>query len=322
MISMKMTRLAGFCLFFAAAVCYGADIGVVTILDGGVRVLRGATWYKLVEGARVQDGDLVDAADRAQVQIELTSGQIVNFAGPAGLLAVSSGAVAGAREGKSPAPAEVYLPRGWLKLAAKQGAPLRVRTASGIVSATDGVAVVHADADAIEVFVETGSAKLQEPGKTGADGIAHDVRGGEFALRAPDRPFATAGAAPLKFVAAMPRHFRDPLPPRAAQYAVVRVQLASDRPISYAEAEPWLASPYRRLFIKRLQPRLADPEFRTAAMAKPQAYPEWQAALAPPEPQAPKEKDKVEPPKAAEAPKPPEKSPSIFKWPFGGDTKK
>ena len=315
---MKMTRLAGFGLFFAAAVCYGADIGVVTILDGGARVLRGASWYKLVEGARVQDGDLIDAADRAQVQVELTSGGIVNFVGPAGLLAVSPGA-AGARDGRQSAPAEVYLPRGWLKMAARQGAALRVRTVSGTVSAGDGVAVVHADADAIEVFVETGSAKVQEPGRSGADGAAHDVKGGEFALRAPDRPFATTGAAPLKFVGAMPRHFRDPLPARAAQYAVVRVQLAVDRPISYAEAEPWLASPYRRLFIRRLQPRLSDPDFRTAAMAKPQAYPEWQAASAPPEP-APK--DKVEPPKAAEAPKPPEKAQSIFKWPFGGDNKK
>jgi len=319
---MKTTRLAGFGLFFAAAVCYGADIGVVTTVDGGVRVLRGFTWYKLAEGARVQDGDLVDAAERAQVQIELTSGQIVNLAGPAGLLAVSAG---GARDAKQSAPAEVYFPRGWLKMAAKQGAALRVRTAAGTLSASDAVAVVHAEADAIEVFVETGSAKLQEPGRGGGDGALHDVKVGEFALRASDRPFATAGAAPLKFVAAMPRHFRDPLPARAAQYAVVRVQPTADRPISFAEAEPWLAGPYRRLFIRRLQPRLSDPEFRAAAMAKPQAYPEWQVSLAPGE-TAPKEKEKekekTEPPKAAEAPKPPEKPQSIFRWPFGGDNKK
>jgi len=316
---MKTTRLAGFCLFFAAAVCYGADIGVVTILDGGARVLRGASWYKLVEGARVQDGDVVDAADRAQVQIELTSGGIVNFAGPAGLLVAGAGSAA--REGKPAVPAEVYLPRGWVKMGARQGPGLRVRTASGALAASNAVAVVHSDADAIEVFVETGNAKLYEPGKGGNDGAAHDVRAGEFALRAPDRPFATAGAAPLPFVAAMPRHFRDPLPARAAQFAVVRVQVASDRPITYAEAEPWLSSPYRRLFIRRLQPRLSDPEFRAAAMAKPQAYPEWQAALPPAEP-APKEKEKAEPPKAAEAPKQPEKPQSIFHWPFGSDNKK
>jgi hypothetical protein len=314
-ITMEAARLAGFCLLFAAAACYGADIGVVTIVDGGARVLRGPNWYKLVEGARVQDGDLIDAADRAQVQLELSSGPVVNFAGPAGLLAIS----AGSREAKSSA-GEVYLPRGWLKFAVRQGsAPLRVRTNSGAFAASDAVAVVHADTDAIEVFIETGEGKLYEPGKAGADGGAHDVKSGEFALRAADRPFATAGAAPLKFVGAMPRHFRDPLPARASQYSVARVQLVADRPISYAEAEPWLTGPYRRLFIRRLQPRLSDPEFRTAAMAKPQAYPEWQAAVAPSEPvkaePAKTEAAKSEPPKA------PEKPPSIFRWPFGDNKK-
>jgi hypothetical protein len=310
-IIMKTTRLAGFCLFFAAAVCYGADIGVVTIVDGGARVLRGPTWYKLVEGARVQDGDLIDASDRAQVQVELSSGPVVNFAGPAGVLAVS----AGTREGK-PTPAEMYLPRGWLKLAVRQGsAPLRVRTPAGVFAASDAVAVVHGDADAIEIFVETGSGKLYESGKGAGDGTAHDVKSGDFALRAADRPFATAAAAPQKFIAAMPRHFRDPLPARAAQYQVTRIQLVADRPITYAEAEPWLTSPYRRVFIRRLQPRLADPEFRTAAMAKSQAYPEWQLTAAPSEPVKAEPAKTPEPPKA-EAPKQPEK-PSIFRWPFG-----
>ncbi len=54
---MKITWLAGWFFFLASALCYGADAGVVTILDGSARILRGVTWYKLVEGARVQDGD-------------------------------------------------------------------------------------------------------------------------------------------------------------------------------------------------------------------------------------------------------------------------
>jgi hypothetical protein len=147
----------------------------------------------------------------------------------------------------------------------------------------------------------------------------HEVKGGDFAIRAADRPFATAGAAPQKFVAAMPRHFRDPLPARAAQYQVARVQLVADRPISYADAEPWLTGPYRRIFLKRFQPRLADPEFRGSAMAKLQAYPEWQAALAPAEGQA-KDKDKEkekEKSKAEAPPKAAEKADSTWSWPFG-----
>ncbi|HUH92475.1 MAG TPA: hypothetical protein VL742_04935 [Casimicrobiaceae bacterium] len=311
---MNTIRLAGCCLLFAAAVCQGADLGVVTIADRGARVLRGATWYNLTEGARVQDGDVIEAADRGQVQVELNSGPVMNFAGPAGLLAVSGGAAA--REGRPASTAEVYLPRGWLKFAAKKGgAPLRVRSASGAAGATDGVAVVHAETDIMEMFVETGAAKLFEPGKSGGDGVAHDLKSGDFALRAGERPFATADVPPQKFIAGLPRHFRVPLPALAGQFAVTRVQLAADRPISFAEAEPWLASPYRRLFIKRLQTRLSDPEFRSAAAAKAQAYPEWQAML------GPTEAPKAEPVKAEPAkPEPPKSEPetpkSIFHWPW------
>jgi len=213
------------------------------------------------------------------------------------------------------------------------GVALRVRSAAGTIAASDAIAVMHAEAEAVETFVESGSAKLIEPGKAGTDGTAHEVKGGDFAIRATDRPFATAGAAPQKFVAAMPRHFRDPLPARAAQYQVARVQLVADRPINYAEAEPWLAGPYRRVFLKRFQPRLGDAEFRGLVVAKLQAYPEWHAALGPTEAQTKdkekekdkekdkakdkdkdkaKDQDKVEaPPKAAE------KTDSIWRWPFG-----
>lgn len=326
--SMKTTWLSGCCLFLASALCYGADVGVVTILDGNARVLRGVSWYKLVEGARVQDGDVIDAADRAQVQVELVTGPIVNFAGPAEVLALSGGS----REGKQPAPAEMYLTRGWLKSAVKApGVALRVRSPSGSIVAGDAVTVMHAESEALEAFVERGSATLVEPGKGSTDGTAHEVKSGDFAIRASDRPFATAGAAPQKFVAAMPRHFRDPLPARAAQYQVARVQLVADRPISYPEAEPWLTGPYRRVFLKRFQSRLGDPEFRSPVMAKLQAYPEWQAALAPPDSQTKnKEKDKEkerdkeqekekekEKEKTAAPPKAAEKTESTWSWPFG-----
>jgi hypothetical protein len=310
---MKTMWLAGCCLFLASALCYGADVGVVTILDGNARVLRGVSWHKMIEGARLQDGDVIDTADRAQVQIEMSAGPMVNFVGPAELLVVG----AGSREGKQPAPAELYLTRGWLKLAVKQGgAALRVRSPAGTITTGDGVVVMHVESDALEAFAERGNTRLNEPGKSVIEGTAHDVKGGEFAISASDRPFGTTGAAPQKFVAAMPRHFRDPLPNRATLYQVSRVQLVADRTISYAEAEPWLTGPYRRAFLRRLQPRLADAEFRAPVMAKLQAYPEWHSALIP---QEPLPKDKAEaPPKAAEKA---EKPGSTWTWPFG-NTKK
>jgi hypothetical protein len=314
--SMKMTWLAGCCLFLVSVLCYGADWGVVTILDGNARVLRGANWYKLVEGARLLDGDVVDAADQAQVQIEMPAGSTVNVAGAAELYA----AFAGSHEGKQSAPTEVYLTHGWLKLAAKQGGvALRVRSPAGTIATANGVAVMHATPEALETFVERGTVRMVEPGKGAGEGTVHDLKGGDFAIRASDRPFATADAAPQPFVAAMPRYFRDPLPSRAQLYQVSRVQLVADRSISYAEAEPWLNGPYRRVFIKRLQARLADPEFRTPVMAKLQAYPEWQGVLVS-QVTAPKSETPANP-----SDKPPDKPPdqAELKWPWPfGSTKK
>src|SRR5256885_16273211 len=98
---MKTTWLSGCCFFLASALCYGADLGVVTVLDGNVRVLRAVSWYKLVEGARVQDSDVIDVADRAQVQVELVAGPIVNIAGPAVALVVGAGTREGTQTGSA-----------------------------------------------------------------------------------------------------------------------------------------------------------------------------------------------------------------------------
>jgi len=192
------------------------------------------------------------------------------------------------------------MPQGWIKLAAKPpAAPLRLRTTPGTIDASAAIAVVHVTASSLDVFVESGNARVSTP-----DSPARDVPSGSFASRATDRPLSVSGGAPQAFVTTMPRHFMDTLPSRADKYATARVELAVDRPIVFAEAEPWLNSPYRAAFIKRLQPRLADPTFRTAVMANVQAYPEWSSVLVPP-------------PATTEAPKPPEKKDSGLPWPFG-----
>ena len=153
---MKATWLVGCSLFLASALSSGADVGVVTVVDGNARVLRGVSWYKLIEGARLQDGDVIDASDHAQVQIELAPGPIVSFVGSAELFAAGTGS----REGKQPAPAEMYLTRGWLKLAVKAGGvALRVRSPAGALATSDGVAVMHAEPEILEAFVERGNVR-------------------------------------------------------------------------------------------------------------------------------------------------------------------
>jgi hypothetical protein len=306
---MKAAWLLGSCLSFVTALCYGADAGIVTVVDGSVHLLRGATWYKVVEGGRVLDGDVIEGSDRAQAQIEFTSGNNANIVGPVSLYVIS----AAARQGKQPA--DLYMPQGWVKLAAKSPAPpLKLRSPLGTVEAANAVAVVRVAANSFEIFVESGSARLSETSRSGADAAPREVRGGDFAGRTAERPLAVGGGAPQPFVIAMPRHFMDTLPSRADKYRAARVELAVDHPITFAEAEPWLNGPYRRVFIKRLQPRLSDPAFRAAVMANAQAYPEWSSAQTPeaqpqPQPQAAK---------ATSTEKAPEKKESGLPWPFSG----
>ena len=65
---MKASVIVGCLVLLSARLCLAADAGLVTVLDGNARLLRGATWYKLVEGARLQDGDVIEAEPRAQVR--------------------------------------------------------------------------------------------------------------------------------------------------------------------------------------------------------------------------------------------------------------
>src|SRR5215471_1469472 len=153
------------CLYLVASLAFGAESSLV----------RGSTWYKLAEGARVQDGDLIEAAEHTQVQVELASGDTLNVVGQAWLYVARA-----PRDGKLPA--EFYMPQGWIKLAAKPpAAPLRLRTTPGTIDASAAIAVVHVTASSLDVFVESGNARVSTP-----DSPARDVPSGSFASRTTD----------------------------------------------------------------------------------------------------------------------------------------
>jgi hypothetical protein len=250
-------------LALAAAVAHAADRGVYTVVDGEVRVLRGTTWYRLEAGARAENGDIVDAGDRAQVQLELSRGGIVSMIGPAVLHAVAL-PFANARPGT---PGELSLLRGWVKaaVAAKSG-PLQLRAPTAEVTVDDGIVVVHGDAADVELFIERGRARLGIPAVRGK-GAVLDAGAGEFWRRTGDRAFANDERPPPAFIHAMPREFRDALPSLEGHFPPPGPALAAGRQVSFAEAEPWLSGSSRRVFARRFAPRLADPAWRAAATA-------------------------------------------------------
>ena len=269
--------LFGACLAMTAVPAAAADAGIVTIVEGSARVLRGTVWYKLLPGAAFQDGDIIDAADRTQVQVELTTGGTFNMVGPGALYA----AAIPVRGEKLDGPMELALDRGWLKFAAPASTSSRLRVPAAQLSFNEATIVARQEGRTLEVFVESGSARIVETSRTGRDGLAHDAKAGEYWSRDGDKPMVSERRAPVKFVASMPRHLIERLASLAAKFKGKKTPLPVDREITLAEADPWLAGPYRRTFARRLAGRLADPTFRKAVEANVAAYPEWDRILHP-----------------------------------------
>ncbi len=292
---MKTTWLWFGCLWLVAATpCLGADVGTVTLLDGKPRLLRGTTWFALVEGARIRDSDVIDVPDKALAQLEMTDGGALSLIGPGALYAVATTP----GDAKQRPATEFWLTRGWLKVDTKPTATrLRIRSGLGSILTSDAAAVLRLTGDTLDVFVETGNARAVEPGKSDSAGV--DVKAGGFASRGAGKPFASAERAPSAFVAALPRDFMDALPLRAARFANAR-EPVMDREASYADVQSWLSGPYRVSFMKRFEPKLADPAFKAAADANSKATPEWVTVAKPPPPppatvEPPKEEKKAEP---------------------------
>jgi hypothetical protein len=268
---------------------YAADAGIVSIADGPCRLLRDTTWYKLVPGARLREGDILVAAGTGQIQVELATGGAFNLGAPGTLFAVAvpmSG-------DKLTGPVELSLTEGWLKLSANAPpAGFRVQVDPTSIEAIEAVVVMHAASSAMEVFVESGAAKIVDAGTPkGRTSVGTELKGGDYATQSTERPLRLERRAPAAFVTAVPRQMIDALPALAAKYKSAKVQLVPGLEITYAEAEPWLSGPYRKLFLKRFQPRLKDREFRAAVEARLAHYPEWDRVLHPEkyQPKAPAE---------------------------------
>ena len=266
------------CLALAAAApVLGSDGGVVTILEGPGSLLRGPRWFKLARGGSVQEGDLIELKERGPAQVEFDR-ILLNLTGP-GELYVASLASGDGRPGGS---TEIYLPAGWLKLAAKSPrGGLRLRTDLGTVNLQEATVVIESRRGLLSFFVESGTGQLLPPDRRGEAAPARELRAGEFWSLAEGRPPAPAPRPPPEFLSGMPSQFMDPLPALAGSSGDGRSVLAPGDGIHYSEARAWLAGPYRKAFLHRLRPRLQDPAFRGGVEAEIGQWPEWDRILHP-----------------------------------------
>ena len=268
--------MRGFALCFALllpAVAAAQPVGVAWLSEGKVFLVRGATLHAVADGTKVSEGDIVATEPRSQVQIQFNDGSIVN-AGPGTRLMVVS----------AKGTPEVALSNGWLKIVQKQGSRnLRVGTPSAQLSFDEATAVVQAAPGVLQAFVESGSLALSEASeKPGAPAAARRVKAGEFYSAAKGQRAVQPRPA-REFIEAMPRHYRDPLPALPDKVKDRKVEPRRERDVSYEDVAEWLKSPMpvRKGFVKRFQPRLADPQFRAALAANVREHMEWDRILFP-----------------------------------------
>jgi|SRR5579885_2923374 hypothetical protein len=262
-------------LLFAALVLLpntlpAQEMGAFTLLEGSVRVLRGTAVLRGVEGMRFQSGDIVETATPGFVQAEFSAGTIAAI-GPATRVWIRG--AGGERD--------LVLMSGWIKTETPPN-PGTYRLVGPLLSATSkgGAVIVHAGAGEGAIYLESGNATIEEVG--GGKNIP--AKSGQFLTRRAGKGVAVATRPDNAFVDAMPRPFRDTLPPRISRFAGKKApEPKMDHEISYAEAEPWLklGRGWRRTFSERFQPRLKDPEFRKSVEQHIAEYPEWDRVLHP-----------------------------------------
>ena len=251
------------------------EIGTVTLLEGPLRIIRGAAVLRGAEGVKLRRGDIVESASPGFVQVELPGNAVVAL-GP------STGAFFLGRGGEA---TQVVVLSGWLK--AEVGANgSALRCASPLLAATTrgGSVVLHAAADGSSLFVESGTAGVSNVSPAGNVGNPSAAKAGHFYTRRAGQPAATVASRPSSaFLDGLPHPFRDTLPSRLARFAGKPVAPRPDHEVSYAEVQPWLTmgQAWRRGFVERFEPRLKDPEFRRAVDAHLSSHPEWDPILHP-----------------------------------------
>ena len=261
-----------FCLLaFPLAAAAADPAATVTLLEGPAGLVRGVTRYALVEGVRMQSGDIVEVGDKGLAEIEFPDGAAIALGGGTRMLAISM------PRGKSAA-GDFHVMAGELKVSGvSKDARLRISTPIFTLWPAEGVCVMVVGRGEGSVFIESGAARLA------AGPATHGLKSGEFFNRK-DGQKGTVLQRPSKaFMAAMPKAFFDPLPSRLARYKDREAQPRRIEDVSYADVEIWLKGPaaIRRPLVARFEPRAEDPKFRSALEANLRFHPEWDPILYP-----------------------------------------
>lgn len=276
-----MLRLVAALLLVVSTQPYAAEAGTITLVEGSVRLLRGAVVLQATEGVRVQPGDMLETDGICVV--EFGDGLLLGL-GPASRIHLPE---TGNRARNTEPGQAIFVLSGWLKLqSGKQASSngyLVLTTLMGIAT-REAKLLVHAAEQRASVFMESGSARLFEPDEGGRMSKGPALDGGQFASRAAGQRLTVHSRPDGAFLAAMPRGFRDALPARPDRLKSSPKAPRADHDARYDEARDLLQLPqaWRGDMVRRFSGRLRDAEFRKAVATNLARHPEWRPILYPP----------------------------------------
>ncbi|MDF0732398.1 hypothetical protein P0Y43_16945 [Pseudomonas entomophila] len=266
-----LTLLAGL-LHLPPLLAAPANLGVITVAEKPVQLIRATTLYEASAGTGLKSTDYLETGS-AGLLIDQLAGTRVALGPNTRLYLEQAGNTT-----------HLGLLQGWLKLQPLPGVPqgnLRVTTTNLALDASKAASVIHAAASGTEVFVEDGTVSLRDPRQPARDAAKQVLRREEYAQAKGQGPQGSPGRPSGEFIGAMPPAFFDPLP------SVARRKAASDplnklREVTFADASPLLLGPLKpngASLATRFSPRLADPAFRQAVVQRFGGTLDWETAL-------------------------------------------
>jgi hypothetical protein len=270
-IALWLVLLSG--LWLAGPSFAASPTGLVTIVEGRARLLRGIGVFKLQEGVQVASGDIFEVDEGAHVQVEFADGSAL------GLGSKSSALLAELPSGAGK-PGSVFLTSGWLK-ASGAGAVGNVRAATSnvVLNPKNAIFVLRSTAVGTEFFVEAGEVT---PSATHKGPPLSGVRkSGDFVLLKNGAELEALKRPTPQFLAALPRMFTHTLPSRFEKIASSKREPVWESDISFADADRWLkAYPYdHQQWLVRMGGRLKDKDFRSLAEKSLAASHDWEPAI-------------------------------------------
>ncbi|MEZ2353436.1 hypothetical protein [Caballeronia sp. RCC_10] len=264
------------CLLATQAAHAAQSAHAMLIPEGAITLIRGTTVIAVDAPLALQPGDLLATDAHTSAQIDYDDGTLAALAADTRLAIDATDSLA--------------LLSGWIKVTRKHAAAPSAWTidTTGLRAVLlDGSIVMHADADAVSMFIEYGNIALSDDGR---GQHPQNVSGEHYVQRsrhANGTPLNIEARPASAFLAAVPLPFRDPLAAAAARIASKETLPAQERTAAYADIGDWLTTslPVRHTFVARFGPLAQAQPFRAQVQRHLRDLPDWRRVLCPPAPQ-------------------------------------